>query len=77
MATPHHATCKTSLIKNLFSSTYRLAIANPGMSNPIDGEGVILIDEVDLHLHPKWQMEIVNKLTNIFKNWQFANIFYK
>lgn len=30
----------------------RLAIANPPLKNPLEGEGVVLIDEVDLHLHP-------------------------
>lgn len=60
--------CYLSLVCDI---ARRLAIANPGMSNPLDGEGVIIIDEVDLHLHPKWQMEIVNKLTSIFKNCQF------
>ena len=60
--------CYLSLVCDI---ARRLAIANPGMYNPLDGEGVILIDEVDLHLHPKWQMEIVNKLTSIFKYCQF------
>lgn len=60
--------CYLSLVCDI---ARRLAIANPGMNDPLEGEGIILIDEVDLHLHPKWQMEIVNKLTNIFKNCQF------
>lgn len=49
----------------------RFAIANPGRSNPLEGEGVVLIDELDLHLHPKWQMEVVGKLRQIFPNCQF------
>lgn len=60
--------CYLSLVSDI---ARRLAIANPGMDDPLEGEGIILIDEVDLHLHPKWQMEIVNKLTSIFKNCQF------
>lgn len=60
--------CYLSLVCDI---ARRLAIANPGMDDPLEGEGVILIDEVDLHLHPKWQMEIVGKLTTIFKNCQF------
>jgi len=32
----------------------RLAIANPHRENPLIGNGVVLIDEVDLHLHPRW-----------------------
>ncbi len=49
----------------------RLAIANPGLSSPLNGTGVVLIDELDLHLHPGWQQEIVEKLTTTFPNCQF------
>ncbi|MFB2880433.1 AAA family ATPase [Floridanema aerugineum] len=49
----------------------RLAIANPGLSNPLEGEGVVLIDEIELHLHPKWQREIIPALTRTFPNCQF------
>lgn len=33
----------------------RMAEGNPGIENPLEASGVILIDEIDLHLHPKWQ----------------------
>lgn len=49
----------------------RLAIANPGLANPLEGSGVVLIDEIELHLHPKWQHEIVPALTRTFPNCQF------
>ncbi len=49
----------------------RLAIANPGLDNPLEGEGVVLIDEIELHLHPKWQRAIVPALTRTFPNCQF------
>lgn len=49
----------------------RMAIANPVRPNPLEGEGVILIDEIDLHLHPKWQRMIVPKLLEVFPNCQF------
>ena len=49
----------------------RLSIANPGMSNPLEGEGVVMIDEVDLHLHPEWQRNILNRLRYTFPNIQF------
>jgi predicted ATP-binding protein involved in virulence len=49
----------------------RMAIANPVRSNPLEGEGIILIDEIDLHLHPKWQRLIVPKLREVFPNCQF------
>ena len=49
----------------------KLAIANPKRENPLEGEGVVLIDEVDLHLHPKWQGRIMPLLLNTFPNIQF------
>lgn len=32
---------------------------------------IVIVDEIDLHLHPKWKKTIVSKLRNIFKNIQF------
>lgn len=49
----------------------KLAMANPTMSNPLNGEGIILIDEVDLHLHPTWQMKVLEQLKKEFPNCQF------
>lgn len=47
--------------------------------NPYLGEnaaeltpGVVLIDEIDLHLHPEWQLHIVNDLAKVFKQIQFV-----
>ncbi|MCR5165412.1 MAG: AAA family ATPase [Thermoguttaceae bacterium] len=50
----------------------RLAIANPTLSNPLEGEGIILVDEIDLHFHPKRQRMIVPKLLEVFPNCQFV-----
>ena len=50
----------------------RMAEANPDMDNPLDSTGIVLIDEIDLHLHPRWQREILCKLTRVFKNIQFV-----
>lgn len=49
----------------------RLSIANPETANPLEGNGIIMIDEVDLHLHPKWQQLMIPQLENIFPNCQF------
>ncbi|GAB3350625.1 AAA family ATPase [Lysobacter tyrosinilyticus] len=52
--------------------TRRLAQANPGLDDPAaEGAGVVLIDEIDLHLHPKWQREIVRNLPDAFPKLQF------
>lgn len=49
----------------------RLALANPYLAYPLQGSGVILIDEIELHLHPQWQRRIIPKLTKTFPNCQF------
>lgn len=49
----------------------RMALANPNSSDPLSGLGVVLIDEIELHMHPRWQRIIVNKLKDIFPNIQF------
>jgi predicted ATP-binding protein involved in virulence len=52
--------------------TRRLAQANPHLVDPAaEGPAVVLIDEVDLHLHPKWQREIVRSLPAAFPKAQF------
>lgn len=49
----------------------RLALANPELEDPLQGHGVVLIDELELHLHPRWQREVVEKLRASFPNVQF------
>ncbi len=49
----------------------RLAMANPALDKPLEGKGVVLIDEVDLHLHPEWQHRVIPKLLKTFPNCQF------
>lgn len=49
----------------------RLAIANPSLDDPLQGEGIVLIDEIELHLDPQWQHKIIPRLTETFPNCQF------
>jgi predicted ATP-binding protein involved in virulence len=49
----------------------RLAIMNPSRTDPLKGNGIVLIDEVDLHLHPKWQRRLIHQFTETFPNCQF------
>lgn len=49
----------------------RLTLANPGFEDPLLGAGVVLIDELELHLHPRWQRTAVDKLRTTFPNIQF------
>lgn len=61
--------CYVSLVCDI---ARRLAMANPDpCKSPLLGTGVILIDEIELHLHPKWQQSIVTKLVKTFPNCQF------
>lgn len=49
----------------------RLAIANPSLKNPLHGDGIVLIDEIELHMHPSWQRKILSTLKSTFPNIQF------
>lgn len=60
--------CLIALIGDL---ARRLAILNPASTKPLEGSGIVLIDEIDLHLHPKWQRMVVPKLLEVFPNCQF------
>jgi predicted ATP-binding protein involved in virulence len=60
------------LLALVFDLTRRLAIANPDSSNPIaEGVALIMIDEIELHLHPSWQRHVIRRLRDVFKNCQF------
>lgn len=48
----------------------RLAQANPDMENPLEAEAILMIDELDLHLHPTWQQRIIPDLKKVFPNTQ-------
>ncbi|MGY4636159.1 AAA family ATPase [Pseudomonas sp. TE24901] len=61
------------LLALVFDLTRRLAIANPESINPIaEGVGLVLIDEIELHLHPSWQRRILRLLQTTFKQCQFV-----
>lgn len=61
------------LLALVFDLTRRLAIANQDIDNPIaEGVALVLIDEIELHLHPKWQREVIKRLPHIFKSCQFV-----
>lgn len=61
------------LLALVFDLTRRLAIANPESENPIaEGVGLVLIDEIELHLHPKWQRDVLQRLRDIFKACQLV-----
>lgn len=46
--------------------------AYPDAEDPLAEPAVCLVDELDLHLHPAWQQQIVDHLTGIFRRTQFV-----
>jgi predicted ATP-binding protein involved in virulence len=58
-----------SLVIDLAS---RMALANPQMTNPLEAPAIVLIDEIDLHLHPEWQRRVIGDLLSAFPNTQFV-----
>ncbi len=43
----------------------------PELENPLHGPAIVLVDEIDLHLHPEWQRKIIKYLSDLFPNTQF------
>ncbi|MGL6173416.1 MAG: AAA family ATPase, partial [Cellulosilyticaceae bacterium] len=62
-----------SLVGMVADIAYRMAILNPNLLYDVTKltDGIILIDELDLHLHPKWQWKIVDALRKTFPRVQF------
>lgn len=50
---------------------WRLLQSFPNLDDPTKASGVVLIDELDIHLHPSWQREIAGWLQQVFPNLQF------
>ena len=65
------------LFSIVFDIVRRLFLANPGLANPVvDAGAVVLIDEIELHLHPRYQRKIVHDLVEAFPKCQFIATTY-
>ena len=61
-----------SLIWMVFDIAFRMALLNPFLLEKItETSGIVLIDELDMHLHPKWQWKVIRALRKTFPNIQF------
>lgn len=60
-----------SLLWMIMDLAYRVCMLNPELENREQIMGIVLIDEIDLHLHPKWQWNVIEALRKTFENVQF------
>lgn len=61
-----------SLIWMIFDIAYRMAVLNPAFVEHIcEAPGLVLIDELDVHLHPRWQWQVIDILRYVFPHVQF------
>jgi len=51
---------------------YHLCFGCPSGKKLVDNHGIVLVDEVDLHLHPKWQMSVVETVAKSLPRMQFV-----
>ncbi|MCK9636898.1 MAG: AAA family ATPase [Methylobacter tundripaludum] len=63
-----------NMIGMIADIAYRMATLNPQLEVGVikQTEGIVLIDEIDLHLHPKWQKQVVERLLDTFPKVQFV-----
>lgn len=62
-----------SMLALVLDLAQRLSQANPGLDDPVrDGTAVVLIDELDMHMHPLWQRQVMSLLASTFPNCQFV-----
>ena len=55
----------------IFDLILRYAYLFNTLDNPLAGNATVLIDEVDLHLHVRWQRTVLRQLTTLFPGTQF------
>jgi predicted ATP-binding protein involved in virulence len=60
--------CSLTLVGDL---ARRLVLANPGAKDALAAPAVVMIDEIDLHLHPRWQRSALERLLHAFPACQF------
>ncbi len=60
-----------SLLWMIMDLAYRVCMLNPELESKNQISGIVLIDEIDLHLRPKWQWNVIEALRKTFENVQF------
>ncbi|MBN6075397.1 AAA family ATPase [Aggregatibacter actinomycetemcomitans] len=60
-----------SIISLVGDLARRMLILNPHKNNPLETPAIVIIDELELHLHPHWQEEVIYKLEKNFPKTKF------
>ncbi|MCF6311505.1 MAG: AAA family ATPase [Verrucomicrobiales bacterium] len=62
-----------SMIAMIGDLAYRCIMLNPQFAGeaPLQTPGIVLIDEIEMHLHPSWQQQIIGQLQEAFPKIQF------
>lgn len=61
-----------TLLGLVLDLSVRMATANPHLKDPLHAKALVMIDEVDLHLHPTWQRVVIGDLLKTFPGTQFV-----
>ncbi|MBQ8162671.1 MAG: AAA family ATPase [Clostridia bacterium] len=60
-----------SLIRMVFDIAFRMALLNPHLLDRItETPGIVLIDDLDQHLHPAWQPGVIRAMRRVFPHVQ-------
>jgi predicted ATP-binding protein involved in virulence len=60
-----------SILSIVMDIASRMAQANPNKKDILETEGIVMIDEIEMHLHPSWQQTVLPDLQKTFPNVQF------
>ena len=61
-----------SILWMIADIAYRMSVLNPNLRDKtFETPGIVLIDDIDMHLHQKWQWNIIDALQQTFPNVQF------
>ncbi|HXV65312.1 MAG TPA: AAA family ATPase [Vicinamibacteria bacterium] len=60
-----------TLIAWIVDLARRLYVQNPRSANPLGSPAVVCVDEIDLHLHQRWQRNLMTFLSEVFPKTQF------
>lgn len=61
-----------AILSLVMELAYRTVVLNPNFDDSLAGlEGIVMVDEIDAHLHPIWQWKIIDALEETFPKVQF------